>query len=78
MRAFNAREGVGEEADTVPLKLFEPLTGGSSDGVAVGAEEFAEARSRYYAMAGWDVTGRPTRAKLEELGLGWTADALQR
>jgi aldehyde:ferredoxin oxidoreductase len=78
MRAFNAREGVGEEADTVPLKLFEPLTGGATDGVAVGAEEFAEARSRYYAMAGWDVTGRPTRAKLEELGLGWTADALQR
>jgi hypothetical protein len=28
-------------------------------------------------MAGWDVaTGNPTRAKLEELELGWIADQL--
>jgi len=27
-------------------------------------------------MAGWDEDGRPTRARLEELALGWVADEL--
>jgi hypothetical protein len=27
-------------------------------------------------MAGWDEKGVPTRAKLEELALGWVADEL--
>ncbi len=76
MRAFNAREGTGAEADTVPPKLLVPLQGGKSDGVAVTAEEVETAKSLYYRMAGWDESGRPTRAKLEELALGWVADDL--
>ena len=76
LRAFNAREGVGAEADTVPPKLLTPLQGGASDGVAVTAEEVEEAKALYYRMAGWDENGRPTRAKLEELALGWVADEL--
>jgi len=76
LRAFNAREGVGAEADTVPPKLLIPLQGGRSDGVAVTAEEVEQAKARYYQMAGWDENGRPTRAKLEELALGWVADEL--
>jgi len=76
LRAFNAREGVGAEADTVPPKLLIPLRGGESDGVAVTAEEVEAAKTLYYRMAGWDENGRPTRAKLEELALGWVADEL--
>jgi aldehyde:ferredoxin oxidoreductase len=76
LRAFNAREGVGAEADTVPPKLLIPLQGGASDGVAVMAEEVEAAKELYYRMAGWDDSGRPTRAKLEELALGWVADEL--
>jgi aldehyde:ferredoxin oxidoreductase len=76
LRAFNAREGVGAEADTVPPKLLIPLQGGASDGVAVTAEEVEQAKAVYYQMAGWDEEGRPTRAKLEELALGWVADEL--
>jgi aldehyde:ferredoxin oxidoreductase len=76
LRAFNAREGVGSEADQVPPKLLIPLEGGASDGVAVTAEEVDEAKRLYYQMAGWDGEGRPTRPKLEELGLGWVADDL--
>jgi aldehyde:ferredoxin oxidoreductase len=75
-RAFNAREGMDAEADAVPPKLLAPLQGGASDGVAVTLEEMAWARKRYYEMAGWDENGRPTRAKLEELALGWVADEL--
>jgi aldehyde:ferredoxin oxidoreductase len=76
MRAFNAREGVGGEVDTVPPKLLVPLTGGKSDGFAVTEDEVEAAKAAYYRMAGWDGCGNPTRAKLEELALGWVADEL--
>jgi len=77
LRAFNAREGAGAEMDTMPPKMSVPLQGGASDGIAVTAEEFARAKALYYQMAGWDESGRPTRAKLEELALGWVADELK-
>jgi aldehyde:ferredoxin oxidoreductase len=76
LRAFNAREGAGAEADTVPPKLFIPLQGGPSDGIALTMSEVESAKTTYYAMAGWDERGRPTKAKLEELALGWVADEL--
>ena len=76
LRAFNTREGVGSEADILPPKLFVPLQGGASDGLAVTAAELETAKALYYAMAGWDETGRPTRAKLTELSLEWVADEL--
>jgi aldehyde:ferredoxin oxidoreductase len=73
MRAFNAREGIGKNADTLPKKLFQPLEGtGPSAGVALTTEEFERARESYYRLAGCDPqTGYPTRAKLAELGLDW-------
>jgi aldehyde:ferredoxin oxidoreductase len=76
LRSFNAREGVGAEADAVPPKLLIPLEGGATDGVAVTTEEVEEAKGIYYRMAGWDESGRPTRTKLEELDLDWVADQL--
>lgn len=76
MRAFNAREGVGREADTVPKKLAQGLQGGASDGVIVTVEEIEAAKDLYYEMLGWDENGLPRRAKLEELALGWVADEL--
>lgn len=77
LRAFNAREDVGAEADTVPPKLTVPLRGGASDDMAVDADEIEETKELYYQMAGWDGDGRPTRAKLAELALSWVADELQ-
>jgi aldehyde:ferredoxin oxidoreductase len=78
MRAFNAREGIGREADTLPRKFFStPLKGGASDGYVIDHAEWQQACSTYYAMSGWDQeSGYPTRAKLEELGIGWVADEL--
>lgn len=77
LRAFNAREGIGREADRLPKKLGQALVGGKSDGLLVTEEEVERAKDWYYAMAGWEVgTGTPTRAKLESLGLGWVADRL--
>jgi aldehyde:ferredoxin oxidoreductase len=76
MRAFNAREGAGREADTVPAKLMKGLRGGASDGVIVTLEEIEAAKDVYFEMAGWDQDGKPRRAKLEELALGWVAEEL--
>jgi aldehyde:ferredoxin oxidoreductase len=78
LRAFNAREGIGRAADVLPKKMQQALVGGKSDGLVVSTDEVEQAKDWYYAMAGWDVaTGRPTRAKLEELELGWVADLLE-
>jgi aldehyde:ferredoxin oxidoreductase len=76
-RAFNAREGAGRERDTLPKRLFDmPLEGGLSDGLFITREEFEQGLDDYYELAGWDViTGKPTKAKLEELGLGWVMEA---
>jgi aldehyde:ferredoxin oxidoreductase len=73
MRAFNAREGIGKDADVLPKKLFRPLGGkGPTAGVALTAEEFDRARETYYRLAGFDpATGHATPAKLAELGLDW-------
>ena len=76
MRAFNTREGAGRGADTMPPKLLIPLAGGSSDGLSITKEEVEEAKTVYYRMAGWDDNGNPTRAKLDELALGWVGDEL--
>jgi aldehyde:ferredoxin oxidoreductase len=78
LRAFNAREGIGREADVLPRKLFQPLGGqGPTAGVALTPEEFEQAREAYYRMAGFDpATGYPTRARLEALGLDWLVPAV--
>lgn len=77
LRAFNAREGLGRNQDTLPKKLQKALIGGPSDGLAVPIEEFEQAKDWYYEMAGWEVeTGLPTRARLEDLDLAWVAEAL--
>jgi len=75
MRAFNAREGFDRQNDTLPEKLFKPLKGGVSDGWKLDRAEVEAAMDKYFEFCGWDVkTGNPTRAKLEELDLGWVAD----
>jgi aldehyde:ferredoxin oxidoreductase len=79
LRAFNAREGIGREQDTLPDRFFDrPLCGGPSDGYAIDRAEWQRAMDTYYAMAGWDArTGHPTRPTLEALGLGWVADEIE-
>ena len=78
LRAYNAREGIGREADVLPKKMKKALVGGKTDALALDDAELEQAKDWYYAMSGWDVaTGIPTRAKLEELELGWIADDLK-
>ncbi len=78
MRAYNAREGLRRDQDTLPKKLFDVvLKGGKSDGIQLDREEFENGLDEYYAQVGWDQTsGIPTRATLEASGLSWLADTL--
>jgi len=77
MRAFNVRHGLGRKDDVLPPKLAQPRVGGASDGIAIDFDELERAKDLYYTMCGWDREGVPTRARLEELSLGWVADMLE-
>lgn len=72
-RLFNLSRGLGAETDRLPARFFEPFKGGPLDGVVYSRDVLDKARSLYYAMAGWDDKGVPTRAKLVELELEWAA-----
>jgi aldehyde:ferredoxin oxidoreductase len=78
LRAFNCREGLTRDKDSLPQRFFdEPLQGGESDGISIDRREFEVALEEYYRQAGWDLeTGNPRRVTLENLGLGWIADEL--
>jgi aldehyde:ferredoxin oxidoreductase len=73
MRAYNAREGLNRDQDTLPQKLFsKALEGGRSDGAILEQAELEAGLDMYYEQAGWDTaTGVPTPATLAALGLGW-------
>ena len=74
-RAYNNREGMTKADDWLPKRFLTAFDSGPLEGVAVKEDELAEARDTYYAMVGWDNEGKPTRAKLQELGIEWVADA---
>ena len=78
-RAFNAREGFGPEDDVLPSRLMQPLSEGPMAGEVYSKEEFIWARDKFYELMVWDQeTACPTRAKLEDLGIGWVADLLDK
>jgi len=74
-RVFNILAfGDGKEYDTLPARLLkEPMPEGPAKGYVVKLEEMLP---EYYKIRGWK-DGRPTRAKLEELGLKEFADKLE-
>ncbi|MCD6457863.1 MAG: hypothetical protein DRJ39_04675 [Thermoprotei archaeon] len=58
-------------------KFEEPLTIGPAKGTVLSKEDFEKELDEYYELRGWDkTTGRPTKAKLEELGLADVAETL--
>ncbi len=70
-RLFNCREGFDRGDDTLPWRVMnEPVADGPSKGRMVPDEELQAMLDDYYSVRGWDGGGRPTEAKLEELGIG--------
>jgi len=76
-RAFNIIHGLGASDDRLPERFFEPMRGGTLKGHFIDRDQFEQALELYYGMLGWDEDGRPTRAKLEELGVGWVWERLE-
>ena len=57
VRAFNVREGVRREDDTLPRRFFEhPIAG-----EVIDREGFERMLDEYYALRGWDSEGKPKR-----------------
>jgi len=77
-RVFNVREGFSRKDDTLPDRLFQPLESGALAGIGMSREEFEAALTALYRAKGWDPeTARPTRERLEALGIGWAAEVMQ-
>ncbi len=75
-RAFSVRDGLTRADDTLPRRLLEePLPEGPAAGHKV--ERLDEMLDAYYGFRGWDAkTGKPTAAKLRELGLDYVIDKI--
>jgi aldehyde:ferredoxin oxidoreductase len=66
-KLFNLKVGYTKADDTLPERLLkEPLQDGAPKGRVWQRQPLLD---RYYATRGWDNEGRPTPAKLKELGL---------
>ncbi|MFX1557322.1 MAG: aldehyde ferredoxin oxidoreductase family protein [Promethearchaeota archaeon] len=74
-RVFSVREGLTRADDTLPPRLLEdPLPEGPAQGQVVNLKPLLDA---YYGYRGWDnQTGKPTKEKLQELGLDWVIDQI--
>ena len=69
-RLINLRWGLRREDDTLPERLLrEPIKRGPCEGCVVSPEELEAMKNEYYAARGWSPEGKPTKAKLIELGL---------
>lgn len=80
-KAFNLRHtGFGRDDDMpTPRDLCEPIPSGSLVGWQLDEGRWNEMLDEYYELHGWDKeTGYPTRETLEDLGLGYVADDLEK
>lgn len=58
--------------DWLPERFFGPTRNGPLSNTSLNPNVFESAIELYYEMMGWNKNGIPTRARLEELGIGWT------
>lgn len=76
-RVFNTLAGFTRADDDLPERLkTEPIPEGPSKGELISQADLDFMLDEYYEARGWTREGIPTRAKLEELRLGYAADTL--
>ncbi len=69
-RAFNVREGLDRNADSLPARVFkDPIPKGRSKASIIKRSEFERMLDDYYQARGWSWNGVPTKAKLVSLDL---------
>jgi aldehyde:ferredoxin oxidoreductase len=67
-KIFNLAAGIGSDMDTLPSRMLnEPLMEGAPKGQVWHRDVLLP---QYYAERGWDQQGKPTKKKLDELGIG--------
>ncbi len=73
-RAYNCCLGLTRASDKLPRLLLEPLPDGGTEGHVPDVELMLR---EYYQARGWDwASGKPTRQKLESLGLSFASSRL--
>ena len=79
-RAYNAREGLRRQHDTLPERLTEePVKSGPNKGQVVSREQLESMKDDFYRSMGWEIeTGIPSLERLRSLGLDDVAVDLQR
>jgi len=74
------REDRHRQDDTLNHHWFEQIVGAGDEVLPepLDRARWEDLKDRYYLLRGWNVdTGRPARAKLEQLGMGEVADTLE-
>jgi aldehyde:ferredoxin oxidoreductase len=79
-RAYNAREGLRREHDTLPARLLEePIRSGPNKGQVVSRKELELMKDDFYQSMGWEIkTGLPSAERLRSLQLEDVAEDLQK
>jgi aldehyde:ferredoxin oxidoreductase len=79
-RAFNCREGLRREYETLPDQYITDLMMDAHfEGLAKERSRLEAIKDDFYTLRGWDLTtGVPTRATLESLDLKDVADELEK
>jgi len=74
-RVFNGREGFTAEDDRMPPRFATPFESGPLAGAHINERYLESMKRNHYHTMGWDVgTGLPTRARLEDMGIGWVVE----
>ncbi len=69
-RLFNLREGMSTADERLPRRFIEePLPSGPHQGHRITEADMKYLLQDYYALRGWDETGRPTPETLHRLGI---------
>ena len=69
-RMYLAARGITSKDDQWPDRFYdEPLPEGPAKGTRLSRQDVDAYKREYYQLRGWDVEGRPTRKKLQELDL---------
>ncbi len=72
-------KGNGRSFDYPPARCWEDkILTGPGKGKGVTKEQVEQMLDEYYASRGWDNDGNPTREVLEDLGIGYAADNLEK
>jgi aldehyde:ferredoxin oxidoreductase len=74
------REDRQRRDDTLNHHWFESVVGAGDEVLPepLDSTQWEDVKDRYYGLRGWNVSnGRPTRANLEQLGMGGVADTLE-